>query len=163
MQLPKPGARLTQSRRRSRATRLREGFLKRLFTMKVKCRAKATVATPDHQCLSWSAFQIRGARLQHEFVYRHLGTKYDRVARILGWRRKSAFVTSLNPAASISCRNFASSMRCRDFATLTPAPPEPNGRQSQHAARFEHLEQRTVHLRAVDAHERRVVIGKKRT
>jgi len=101
-------------------------ILKRLFTMEVTRRAKATRKTPTVKTEVWERrvvdCEIRPDELQHEFVDRHLGRKTIESRGSSRWRRKSPSAASLNPAASISRRNVASSMRCRDFATLMPAP-----------------------------------------
>ena len=62
--------------------------------MKVTRRAKATAATPtiNTEGLEAAAPARSGSlELQHEFVYRHLGTKYDRVARILRMAQEIRF------------------------------------------------------------------------
>src|SRR5260221_14447672 len=100
--------------------------------------------------------------LQHEFVYRHLGTKYDRIARILRMAQGIRFRHEpesrrlyLLPQHRLfdAMQGFRYAYACTRLSRMVG--------NHQHAARFEHLEQGTVHLRAVDAHERRVVIGKK--
>src|SRR6266704_793823 len=99
---------------------------------------------------------------QHEFVYRHLGTKYDRVARVLAMAQEiplrgepESRRLDLPPQ-----RRFFNAMQGFRDAYACPRLSRMVG-DHQHTARFQRLEQRTIHLCAVDAHERRVVIGEK--
>src|SRR5712671_4139486 len=100
--------------------------------------------------------------LQHEFVYRHLGTKYDRVAGILGMAEEIRFRHKpesrrlyLLPQRRLfdAMQGFRDAYACARLSRMVG--------DHQHTARFERLEQPAIHLCAVDAHERRVVIGKK--
>src|SRR6266571_8414806 len=141
-------------------------ILKGLFTMKVTRRAKATAmtSTVKTEGLERPSLPAKSGpdELQHEFIDRHLGTKYDRVARILGMTEEISF--RREPEA----RRLDFPPQCRLFNAMqgfhdayTRARLSRMVGNHQHTARFEGLEQPAIHLRAVDAHERRVVIGKK--
>src|SRR5437899_8773126 len=142
------------------------GVSKGLFTMEVTRRAKATAVTlavktevgrpPSLRVNSWPD------ELQHEFIYRHLRAKYDRVARVLAMAQEVPF--SREPESRRldfpPQRRFFDAMQgFRDAYARTRL----SGMVGDHqrAAGFEGSEQRAIHLCAVDAHERRVVIGEK--
>src|SRR5881394_2289803 len=70
-------------------------ILKRLFTMEVTRRAKATAMTPTVRTegLELPSLPANSGpnEFQHEFVDRHLGAKYDRVTRILAMAQEIRF------------------------------------------------------------------------
>src|SRR6266446_2697135 len=160
------GARLIAVRRRPRATRLRARFLSGCLQWKWHVVEKRRPRRRPSGPKSWNAAgrpaKSGSDELQYEFGYRHLRTKYDRIARILGmaeeirFRRKpESRRLDFPPQRRLfnAMQGFRDAYACARLRRMVG--------DHQHTARFERLEQAAIHPCAVDIHERRVVIGKK--